>query len=210
MMMVVYSIVLAWSSVLAAADVSPADAKSADGASLVVHEWGTFTNFSGSDGVQLEFRPLLQYDLPPFVISYLDQWGLSLRKWDLPSFQRMETPVTYFYTPVERDVRVRVGFPQGLLTEFYPPVVTMLPARPEQLANQFFATNDTLTSLSLKDGSLDWGTIHLIPIEKLTTQVADPVLAKSMGRYLAERLVPGAAAHPHYVHARETDDRGLL
>ncbi len=26
---------------------------------LVVHEWGTFTNFSGSDGVKLEYRPLI-------------------------------------------------------------------------------------------------------------------------------------------------------
>jgi len=28
-------------------------------AGLTVHEWGTFTSFSGSDAVKLEFRPLV-------------------------------------------------------------------------------------------------------------------------------------------------------
>ncbi|HIK92924.1 MAG TPA: hypothetical protein EYG03_13225, partial [Planctomycetes bacterium] len=36
---------------------------------LVVHEWGTFTNFSGSDGVKLEYRPLVDNDLPDFVLD---------------------------------------------------------------------------------------------------------------------------------------------
>ena len=36
---------------------------------LVVHEWGTFTSFAGSDGVNLEFRPLVTNDLPPFVLN---------------------------------------------------------------------------------------------------------------------------------------------
>lgn len=172
---------------------------------LVVHEWGTFTNFSGSDGVQLEFRPLAQRDLPGFVLTYMDQWGLSFRKWQVSAFQRMETPVTYFYTPVERDVRVRVGFPEGLLTEFYPPVDAMTPARPQSQTPVFGSTATSTVDLPLKDSSLEWNNVHLIPIEQLTTQVDDPVLAKSMGRFLAQQLVPDARAFPHYVHARETD-----
>src|SRR5947208_12532752 len=42
---------------------------------FVVHEWGTFTSFAGSDGVQLEFRPLVDTDLPPFVLNREDQFG---------------------------------------------------------------------------------------------------------------------------------------
>ncbi len=43
---------------------------------LIVHEWGTFTSFSGSDGVQLEFQPLTHNDLPSFVIDPAYQtWG---------------------------------------------------------------------------------------------------------------------------------------
>lgn len=95
---------------------------------LIVHEWGTFTSFSGSDGVRLDFRPLADEDLPPFVLDRFLQAGLpSFGKRMISTRLRMETPVTYFYTERERDVNVRVDFPQGLLTEFYPPVAAMTP-----------------------------------------------------------------------------------
>ena len=42
---------------------------------LVVHEWGTFTSFAGSDGVNLEFRPLVTNDLPPFMMNPFSQPG---------------------------------------------------------------------------------------------------------------------------------------
>ena len=42
---------------------------------FVVHEWGTFTNFSGSDGVNLEFRPLATNDLPRFIMTPFNQPG---------------------------------------------------------------------------------------------------------------------------------------
>ncbi len=63
---------------------------------LVVHEWGTFTNFSGSDGVKLEYRPLVDKDLPDFVLDRGWQAGLHPRftKTLLRGRQRMETPVT--------------------------------------------------------------------------------------------------------------------
>src|SRR5713101_8402130 len=46
------------------------------GDGLIVHEWGTFTSFSGSDGVRLEFRPLVDEDLPPFVLDRFLQSGV--------------------------------------------------------------------------------------------------------------------------------------
>src|SRR5262245_37968605 len=92
---------------------------------FIVHEWGTFTNFSGSDGVNLEFRPLAADDLPRFIMTPFNQPGSLTRRLLKDQFyarQRMETPVTYFYTEVPRTVNVRVDFPKGALTEWYPVV----------------------------------------------------------------------------------------
>lgn len=214
----------------AAAIVIGGPAEQAEDAPLIVHEWGTFTSFSGSDGVQVEFRPLVHNDLPPFVMNswkQLQQWNLSKSR--LWAFQRMETPVTYFYTPVERDVQVRVSFPQGLLTEFFPPVQSMTPSdlrrysaeataaalqgreqslkaaqSSENLTWDSLLSGDQTQPLSLENSSLDWGTVHLIPIDSLSPQVQDANLAKSMGRFLADKIVP-EATDPHYAYARDVD-----
>lgn len=91
---------------------------------LVVHEWGTFTSIAGSDGVALEWRPLNgPSDLPRFVHS-IDEGDGGLRhrkgKNDLRASVRMETPVLYFYSPAEMNVSVKVDFPKGQITEWYP------------------------------------------------------------------------------------------
>src|SRR5438132_323584 len=49
-----------------AADVS-ADSPSDPG--YTVHEWGTFTSFTGSDGVLMDFRSLADSPLPAFVMT---------------------------------------------------------------------------------------------------------------------------------------------
>jgi hypothetical protein len=91
---------------------------------LVVHEWGTFTSVAGRDGVALEWRPLNgPSDLPKFVHSIAEGDG-GLRnqrgKGDLRASVRMETPVLYFYSPAEMNVSVKVDFPKGKITEWYP------------------------------------------------------------------------------------------
>jgi hypothetical protein len=91
---------------------------------LVVHEWGTFTSISGKDGVALEWRPLNgSTDLPSFVHT-TQEGAKGLRhpslKADLAATVRMETPVLYFYSGSEMDVSVRVDFPKGKITEWYP------------------------------------------------------------------------------------------
>jgi hypothetical protein len=90
---------------------------------LVVHEWGTFTSIAGKDGVALEWRPLNgPTDLPKFVYT-IQQTGQGLRhggKADLRAAVRMETPVLYFYSANEMDVAVKVDFPKGKITEWYP------------------------------------------------------------------------------------------
>ena len=95
------------------------------GAGLVVHEWGTFTSVTGRDGRTLVWRPLtIESDLPSFVYS-VDK-GTTWRGLSYPSKSglavkvRMETPVVYFYSGEEQTVRLRVGFPGGRLTEWYP------------------------------------------------------------------------------------------
>ena len=90
---------------------------------LVVHEWGTFTSIAGKDGVALEWRPLNgPTDLPKFVHT-IQQADDGLRhgpKADLRAAVRMETPVLYFYSANEMDVDVKVNFPKGKITEWYP------------------------------------------------------------------------------------------
>src|SRR4029450_4457022 len=65
-------------------------------------------------------------DLPCFVsIQNPRSIKVDARGW-LPTVRasvRMETPVLYFYASADESARVRVGFPQGVMTEWYPPAV---------------------------------------------------------------------------------------
>src|ERR1043165_8646945 len=86
----------------------------------VVHEWGTFTSVAGEDGAPLTWRPLAgPTDLPSFVyrpdIRRGDRWNGG--KSDFITTIRMETPVVYFYSANEMDIKVRVDFPYGAITE---------------------------------------------------------------------------------------------
>lgn len=159
---------------------------------LIVHEWGTFTSYSNSDGGRLEFRPLFDDDLPPFVHdrSTGSDYGF-LSKVSYRALVRMETPITYFYTKEPRDVRVKVGFPQGLLTEFYPPAAISPPYKGHTEPK--------------KDSALDWGTVHLIPESYLTPKVDDPRLAEVIRKRTATLLPPMTDYNNHYAFARQTD-----
>jgi hypothetical protein len=92
---------------------------------LIVHEWGTFTSIAGRDGVALDWRPLNgPSDLPKFVHT-IQEGTEGLRhsrigKGDMRARVRMETPVLYFYSGSEMDVSVKVDFPKGRITEWYP------------------------------------------------------------------------------------------
>src|SRR5262249_20794385 len=86
---------------------------------LIIHEWGTFTSFSGSDGVPVHFHPD-NSDLPAFVYH---QPGAGLTKSKILSKDgtvSMETPVIYFYADRPMRASVRVDFPKGWITEWYP------------------------------------------------------------------------------------------
>lgn len=104
---------------------------------FVAHEWGTFTTLHGSDGGRLSGLEVSEEPLPGFVYSHAANPGPEAQKKDLaegfygygakgnlylPSAVnvKMETPVIYFYSDEERDVKVRADFPQGSINEWYP------------------------------------------------------------------------------------------
>jgi hypothetical protein len=95
---------------------------------LVVHEWGTFTSFSGSDGVAVPFVPN-NTDLPRFVYFQENLGGKGSYRFLAAGTVSMETPVIYFYTDRPQRASVRVDFPQGWITEWYP-YATNAPAHP--------------------------------------------------------------------------------
>src|SRR6266566_863784 len=84
---------------------------------LTIHEWGTFTSVAGEDGSAIDWDAFgCKDDLPRFV----NDFGYRGFKWRLQGTVRMETPVIYFYSSRELDARVKVAFPQGVVTEWYP------------------------------------------------------------------------------------------
>lgn len=90
---------------------------------LIVHEWGTFTSVTTADGQRQVWSPLTgPSDLPGFV--YKSKQQTQFARGDCVkcgwAYVRMETPVLYFYSERELSASVKVGFPQGSITEWYP------------------------------------------------------------------------------------------
>jgi hypothetical protein len=93
-----------------------------DRSDLIVHEWGTFLGMSGSDGASLDGMYHEEHALPAFVHSR------SRDQLRLPSvFLKGETPVIYFYTEQRQRVRVGVGFPHGIWTQWFPQALLVNP-----------------------------------------------------------------------------------
>jgi hypothetical protein len=86
---------------------------------LIVHEWGTFTSFSGSDGVPVGFYPN-NNDLPGFVYNLGPYEDSKSSRFIQGGTVSMETPVIYFYTDRPLRASVKVDFPRGWITEWYP------------------------------------------------------------------------------------------
>src|SRR5688500_2507248 len=107
---------------------------------MVVHEWGTFLGMNGSDGVSLDGMYHEEHALPGFVHAR------SRDQLHLPSsLVKGETPVIYFYTDRPARVRVRVDFPDGIWTQWYPQASMVGPGL-AQLA----------TPLSPRNGRIQW------------------------------------------------------
>lgn len=147
---------------------------------LVVHEWGTFLSVQGADGVTLGGMIDSEEALPAFVrerqLNGRNRAGL---------FQKMETPVTYFYTDRPMTAEVRVGMPRGLLTHWFPAVQAFAPPLPQPNAK---------ASAPAAGSSLDWGKVELYPDTPAYVGAKKPVLG----------VRPGAGAAT-WRFARETD-----
>src|SRR5438270_117044 len=87
---------------------------------LTVHEWGTFTTLHGSEGGTLSGLYFEEEPLPPFVYHFA---GFSPDPNIMPCDNvtvKMETPVLYFYSQTQQQVKVHVDFPSGTISQWYP------------------------------------------------------------------------------------------
>ena len=139
---------------------------------VVVHEWGTFTTVAGVDGQAVKWLPLGgPTDLPCFVDVYKNRVYKVLAgsseapvpityeaaRSSLVATVRMETPVIYFYSDKPTAVGVRVKFPRGLITEWFPyATVTQPQVHPEVLSDP------SVVSM------IDWPYVEIAPDRKST------------------------------------------
>lgn len=162
------------------------------GGPLIVHEWGTFTNFAGADGKQRPF-PIYsgtENDLPDFVMTWDNGRGSGAQRpidksgpnpkaevVEVVGRQRMETPVIYFYSGCPWEVDVQATLLSGQMTEFYPPL------------NGFGGGSDA--------GKADRSTVRWQGV-KLLSELSHPD---------GDKLLPrdGDTEDSHYFAARETD-----
>ena len=149
---------------------------------LTVHEWGTFTSVAGEDGSAVDWDALgCKDDLPGFV----NDFGYRGFKWQLTGTVRMETPVLYFYSSRELDAHVKVAFPHGLITEWYPQAEYEVYQRSRsngsvrRLAANLNGIDTSLRSLT---GGIEWKSIKVQP------DFSPPLPIESgMSRYYAAR-----------------------
>jgi hypothetical protein len=141
------------------------------GHGFVLHEWGTNTVVSASDGALELGLHHEEEDLPAFVY---DRLAVSSKDPNVAGV-KMETPVAYFYSDTARRVSARVDFPSGILTQWYPGVVKLKPQIPgsgpgidlNALADPAMDPSVMLGSQYCLDyyragGWLDWGSFDLL------------------------------------------------
>ncbi len=130
---------------------------------LTIHEWGTFTSVAGEDGSAVEWNVLGgKDDLPSFV----NDRGLRGFKFRLAGTVRMETPVLYFYSDREFKAHVRVSFPQGLITEWYPKAEYQVDQKTGEDGSVYRLPKNLGgidTSMMSLIGAIDWKSIEIEP-----------------------------------------------
>ncbi len=147
--------------------------KEPNNSSVVAHEWGTFTSVALDTGAPARWAPWTgPADLPSFVHTLQPQF-----KFSLSGLVRMETPVIYFYSQQAATLSVKVDFPKGLVTEWYPGASRVSGAKPK-------SSNQPLP-VEPEGGGIAWDKVEIVP-------ASDPVL-------------PGNGGKSHYFAARATD-----
>jgi hypothetical protein len=111
------------SVLLIASALAIASSQAGDNPAFTIHEWGTFTTVSGSDGVLLPGLQREEEPLPFFVQSLAGMGPQFGKGWQRPLANvivKMETPVIYFYTTEKFSAHVHVGFNGGSISQWFP------------------------------------------------------------------------------------------
>ncbi len=159
------------------------DANRAGG--LTVHEWGTFTSVAGEDGSAVEWSTLdCRDDLPKFVNEFGFGFKLGLR-----GTVRMETPVMFFYSPSHVEAHVKVTFPNGLMTEWYPQARYQIYQKSQDGEMRQLPENFSGIDLSMRrvTGSIEWSDVHVEP-----DAAPNLPLENAPSRYYAARATDAA------------------
>jgi hypothetical protein len=190
----------------AAAILHTADLSTNQPAGLTVHEWGTFTSVAGEDGSAIEWNVLGGIDDLPGFVNDRGYRCLSL-KVRLAGTVRMETPVLYFYSPLPMDAHVRVAFPKGLITEWYPQAECQIDQQSSadgsvhRLEANLNGLDTSMTSLT---GGIEWKDVKIEP----NTAPVLP-LEKRPSRYYAARATDAAPVSVGSQHERFLFYRGV-
>ena len=145
---------LAFSGSASSHRASPGRSINQANADLTVHEWGTFTSVADRRGQAMKWHPFSGvYDLPEFV----EHFRTLDFKVSLQGTIRMETPVLYFYSPSETTVSVRVGFNNGIITEWYPHASHVMPD-PQKVLDP-----TTLYHWLQVEGGIAWDSVSVEP-----------------------------------------------
>ncbi|MEI6534858.1 MAG: hypothetical protein WCN98_05920 [Verrucomicrobiaceae bacterium] len=150
----------------------------AEPVNLEVHEWGTFTIASGSNGTPLRwYQPEIELaELPSFVGRNITVAGKGGTE-ELPSFVRMETPVIYFYPDKPMPVSVQVTMQAGRVTEWFP--------GPS-------AVKFSSKTLSMLNAAVSWSGELVAPGDAAALTQIPPFKDGPGANYFHAREVPGA------------------
>lgn len=139
------------------------------------------------------WQPLIKTDLPRFVYSREVQNGgftkINVTGLDkgAVAILRMETPVIYFYSQAERVVDVRVQFPKGIVTEWYPQAAMLAP--------YWTLTGNPPTPTAVTESMIEWKGVQILSRD-------------APGITVQQLIRDGAGADPradHYYAARATN-----
>jgi hypothetical protein len=153
---------------------------------------GTFTSEAGLDGQAAQRLPLAgPSDLPCFVNYYQNRLfkivgasGITQKdpvdylkaRSQLLGPMRMETPVLYFYSARPEKVDVRVAFPKGFITEWFP----------QATINQTPVRKEVLEKSENTGATITWKNVEILPRDKAVS-------------------FPQGSSPSHYYAARATD-----
>ncbi len=177
-------------------------------AGFAVHEWGTFTSHIDPSGETVADVAVFER-LPSFVYTRADD-GAVHRFADVPHLglkriyrarQRMETPVIYVHSAVDRVIDVTVRFPQGLMSEWFPWADDLRPIASRPL-------NDV--ALTLAGDRIGWPQVEVLAAAahpELTAALPIELHDRGTGSYFAARAVDAAFLRvPAAANAALTDE----